>query len=148
MPIQSRVPLPSSFDILIDDLLSREEELLGAPSSSRRFSMSGLEAAWDFAAARGGANARITQPRPKHYGDDSSSDIEPEAPLDPNKILLELGLGSGVSEADVSILRREFALRNHPDRVPADLRALATQRMMIANDLMDRYVARLRKPRG
>lgn len=122
--------------------------MLSAPSSSRRFSMSGLEAAWDFAAARAGAASRITQPGPKHYGDDGSTDIEPETSLDPNKILLELGLGSGVPEADVASLRREFALRNHPDRVPAELRALATQRMMIANDLIDRYVAGLRKSRG
>jgi hypothetical protein len=146
--MRSRAPLPSNFDILIDDLFGREDEFLSAPSSSRRFSMSGLEAAWDFAAARGGAGARITQPRPKHYGDDSGSDIAPETSLDPNKILLELGLGSRVSEADVASLRREFALRNHPDRVPAELRALATQRMMIANDLIDRYVAGLRKSRG
>ncbi|MBY0562031.1 MAG: molecular chaperone DnaJ [Hyphomicrobium sp.] len=146
--MRSRAPLPSNFDILIDDLIRREDEMLSAPSSSRRFSMSGLEAAWDFAAARAGAAARLTQPNPKHYGDDGGSEIEPDASLDPNKILLELGLGSGVPEADVASLRREFALRNHPDRVPAELRALATQRMMIANDLIDRYVAGLRKSRG
>jgi hypothetical protein len=32
--------------------------------------------------------------------------------------------------------------------VPADLREIATQRMMIANDLMDRYLAKLRRSIG
>jgi hypothetical protein len=65
--------------------------------------------------------------------------------LDPQRILSELGLHSGATEAEIAILRREFALRNHPDRVPAELREVATQRMMIANDLMDRHIAGLRR---
>lgn len=82
---------------------------------------------------------------PKHpYTLDEQGIIEAEPLLDPNKILLELGLDANFSEADIATLRREFALRNHPDRVRSDLRELATQRMMIANDLMDRYVARLK----
>jgi hypothetical protein len=65
--------------------------------------------------------------------------------FDPHKIISELGLHSGASEAEIVILRREFALRNHPDRVPAELRDVATRRMMIANDLMDQHIARLRR---
>jgi hypothetical protein len=40
--------------------------------------------------------------------------------------------------ADLSQLRRQFALANHPDRVGASEREIATRRMMIANMLIDR----------
>ncbi|MBS0238447.1 MAG: molecular chaperone DnaJ [Proteobacteria bacterium] len=146
-----RTPLPSSFDTLIDDLIAREDELGRAPLLSRKFSLNSLEAAWDLAARkRPGATTDASHQRRKNYGDDGVDDFNLEAFLDPNKILLELGLGlsSNVTEADIAMFRREFALRNHPDRVPAELRPLATQRMMIANDLIDRYVARLRKSQG
>ncbi len=78
------------------------------------------------------------------YSDDDGG-TSTEMLLDPNKILSELGLHSGATEEEIALLRREFALRNHPDRVPAELRDIATRRMMIANDLMDRYVERLRR---
>jgi len=144
-----RTPLPSSFDTLIDDLIAREDELGRAPRLSRKFSLNSLEAAWDLAARkRPGATSDASHQRRKNYGDDGVDDFNLEAFLDPNKILLELGLSSNATEADIAMFRREFALRNHPDRVPAELRLLATQRMMIANDLMDRYVARLRKSQG
>lgn len=144
-----RTPLPSSFDTLIDDLIAREDELGRAPRLSRKFSLNSLEAAWDLAAReRPDATTDASHQRRKNYVDDGVDDFNLEAFLDPNKILLELGLSSNVTEADIAMFRREFALRNHPDRVPAELRLLATQRMMIANDLMDRYVARLRKSQG
>lgn len=140
-----RTPLPSSFDTLIDDLFAQEEELGGAARPARKLSINSLEAAWELAASkRTSVSSHAAQPNRKNYGDDSS-DLAPDAFLDPNKILLELGLTSKVLEADITLLRREFALRNHPDRVPPELRPLATQRMMIANDLMDRYVSRLSK---
>lgn len=149
MPMRLRTPLPSSFDTLIDDLIAREDELGRAPQLSRKFSLNSLEAAWDLAASkRTGTTIGASQQRGKKYGDDGADDFNLEAFLDPNKILLELGLSSNVTEADIAMFRREFALRNHPDRVPAELRPLATQRMMIANDLIDRYVARLRKSQG
>ena len=68
--------------------------------------------------------------------------------LDANRIISELGLRPEALETDIVALRREFALRNHPDRVPVELRDMATQRMMIANDLIDQYVAKLRKAAG
>lgn len=145
-PIQMRLrtQLPSSFDILIDDLFARDGDLDGVPRPSRKLSINSLEAAWEFGAStRQPSGSQQTR---KIYGEDGASpNGGPDAFLDPNKILLELGLTSKSSEADIASLRREFALRNHPDRVPPELRALATQRMMIANDLMDRYLARLNK---
>ncbi|MBN9280976.1 MAG: molecular chaperone DnaJ, partial [Hyphomicrobium denitrificans] len=80
------------------------------------------------------------------YRNESESTLT--AALDPQKILSELGLYSDATEHEIAILRREFALRNHPDRVPSDLREIATQRMMIANDLMDRHLAQQRRSNG
>jgi hypothetical protein len=145
MPIQSRVPLPSSFDMLIDDLFRLDDRPAGAPKPPP-FSINSLEAAWELAANSRGVRAYdVVAPSPPNYYATDGSDTDAQSFLDPNKILLELGLNSNFSEADVATLRREFALRNHPDRVPTELQSLATERMMLANDLMDRYVARLRK---
>ena len=145
--MQLRTPPPSSsFETLIEDLFGKTEEPSAAPRPSHPFSINSLEAAWELA-----ANSRASPP---HYRENPSSRVAPygydraqathEISLDPERILSELGLYAGASEADVAVLRREFALRNHPDRVPPELRELATNRMMIANDLVDRYVARLR----
>ena len=144
-----RTPLPSNFEALLADFFKDSGETGAAPQPSHRFSISSLEAAWGVAAqarapqAREGANRDA---RRIAYSDES--DGTHGASLDPHKILSELGLHSKATEAEIAMLRREFALRNHPDRVPADLRDIATQRMMIANDLMDRYLARLRRSTG
>jgi hypothetical protein len=145
--MQSRTPLPSSFETLIDELFDRDDRPAEAPKP-HRFSINSLEAAWALAAnSRGGMDEREFHPR-HPYVADGDSETGPDSLLDPNKILFELGLNSDFSETDIATLRREFALRNHPDRVRRELRDLATQRMMIANDLMDRYVARLRESGG
>ena len=141
-----RTPIPSEFETLIADLFENRDETEASPRPSHPFSINSLGAAWEVA-----ANARLMPrqnipsdetPRRTRYDDGSNeaSDIL----LDPQRILIELGLHSGATEAEIAILRREFALRNHPDRVPAELRDVATQRMMIANDLMDRHIAGLR----
>ncbi|MBS0235481.1 MAG: molecular chaperone DnaJ [Proteobacteria bacterium] len=141
--MHQRIPLPSSFETLIDELFVRENEHVDAPRPNR-FTIDSLEAAWALAAnSRGRSPERERRPK-NPYSSDDDANLDAETLLDPNKILLELGLDSNFSETDIAILRREFALRNHPDRVRDDLRDLATQRMMIANDLMDRYVAKLR----
>jgi hypothetical protein len=145
MPMRSRVPLPSSFEMLIDDLFGRDDRPAGVPRPPHPFSINSLEAAWELAASSRGGMDQSSTPSPPNYYAVDGADIAAESFLDPNKILLELGLNSDFLEADVAVLRREFALRNHPDRVPAELREVANQRMMLANDLMDRYVARLKK---
>ena len=142
-----RTPLPSSFETLISDLLETADDTEG-PRPSHPFSINSLEAAWEAAASarsmpdsKSGAD---TTPWRAHYGD-SGNDAADDGLFDSHKIISELGLHSGASEAEIVILRREFALRNHPDRVPAELRDVATRRMMIANDLMDQHIARLRR---
>lgn len=140
-----RTPLPSSFETLFIDLFKDIDETGEAPRPSP-VSISSLEAAWDVAArarALPAQEAVNRDARRTAYGDESAGTAD--LSLDPHKILSELGLHSEATEAEIAVLRREFALRNHPDRVPADLREIATQRMMIANDLMDRYLARLRR---
>lgn len=51
-------------------------------------------------------------------------------------IAAELAL-AGRDAAGLARARREFALRNHPDRAPPQLRAVAERRMQIANMLID-----------
>ena len=58
---------------------------------------------------------------------------------DPDAIRYELGLAPGLTRDQVSSLRRRFAVCNHPDRLAAEFRGAATQRMMIANALCDCY---------
>lgn len=50
----------------------------------------------------------------------------------------ELHLTGKQSNAELKRLRRAFAWRNHPDRAPPKWRAIATQRMTIANALIDK----------
>lgn len=144
-----RTPLPSNFETLFIDLFKDADETGEAPRPSHPFSIGSLEAAWDVAAqaralpVQEGVNRDV---RRIAYSDES--DGTHDVSLDPHRILSELGLHSKATEAEIAVLRREFALRNHPDRVPADLREIATQRMMIANDLMDQYLAKLRRSAG
>ena len=144
--MQSRPPTPSSdFETIIENLFGKFGEMGEAPRPSHRFSINSLEAAWEVAAhSRGVPEGRGPAPLSRSY-DDGHTLKDSAVWLDPERILSELGLHGGASEADIPSLRREFALRNHPDRVPPELRDLATKRMMIANDLFDRYVARLKK---
>ena len=58
---------------------------------------------------------------------------------DPDDIREELGLSPGLTRGELASLRRKFAVRNHPDRLPAEFLEVATQRMMIANTLCDLF---------
>jgi hypothetical protein len=57
--------------------------------------------------------------------------------VDPSEISRELGLGKTRTTADLARLRRAFAFKNHPDRVPTHLRQRAVLRMQVANMLID-----------
>lgn len=64
-------------------------------------------------------------------------EIAPETlSVEPEEIAVELGLDTA-RPADLGQLRRAFALKNHPDRVPPLLRQRALQRMQVANVLID-----------
>ncbi len=76
-------------------------------------------------------------PKAGDQSDADSNDIPVEAlSIDPAAIAVELGL-DGPALPDLSRLRRVFALKNHPDRVPTHLRQRALQRMQVANGLID-----------
>ena len=66
--------------------------------------------------------------------------ISPELPhpsVDPDDIARELGLRGRKKAVELDALRRRFAFANHPDRVAPELRAVAMERMQIANMLID-----------
>jgi hypothetical protein len=71
------------------------------------------------------------------YGEQQPEGVQPPWPADDAAIAAELRLGSARTGEDLRRIRRSFAMRNHPDRVPAWLRAEATRRMTIANALID-----------
>ena len=55
----------------------------------------------------------------------------------------DLRLRPRLTAKELRHIRREFARGNHPDRVPAPLRELATRRMVIANSLIDQALKAL-----
>jgi hypothetical protein len=55
-------------------------------------------------------------------------------------IARELNLDASKSIADLLRVRRAFALRNHPDLLPQEERGQATERMALANFLIDQEI--------
>jgi hypothetical protein len=70
----------------------------------------------------------------------------PHKPSDPEAVAHELRITAKMTFSDLTRLRREFALANHPDRVELAEREEATRRMMIANMLIDRELKRRHAP--
>jgi hypothetical protein len=61
----------------------------------------------------------------------------PALSVEPAEIARELRLTGLEKPAELDRIRRAFAFRNHPDRVPPELRENAMARMQIANQLID-----------
>lgn len=128
------------FETLVDELMTsfgdREDTAPSrAPNSHDYSTLWALNSAPDSSGARP-IPAQLYRP------DDFEPDAPPlpaELPTDPESIFDELGLKPGLSEEQIATARRRFALRNHPDRFPAELQKNATERMMIANALCDGY---------
>ncbi len=59
------------------------------------------------------------------------------AGCDRETVMRELRLGPELTARELERRRRDFALLNHPDRVPPWDRELATRRMTLANMLID-----------
>ncbi|WP_159586589.1 hypothetical protein [Chelativorans xinjiangense] len=112
---------PDRAHLVSVDHLSVAEEL---HSGRIRFSEDMIEAAYRTFADRGPA-----KPEAKA--------VEPEPSVDPDDIARELDLGKRAKPKELDRLRRDFAFRNHPDRVPEHLRARAIIRMQVANMLID-----------
>jgi hypothetical protein len=75
----------------------------------------------------------------RRYAEDPAIEVQRELrpETDRASIAAELKLGPRLSRAALYRLRREFALANHPDLFDPSLRETATQRMTIANMLID-----------
>jgi hypothetical protein len=65
---------------------------------------------------------------------------------DTRSVAEELRITATMTVSDLSRLRREFALTNHPDRVTSSERENATRRMMVANMLIDSEMKRRQHP--
>lgn len=76
----------------------------------------------------------------EHQGERGTPGVDRLA--DPQSVAKELCITAQMSVDDLNRLRRQFALANHPDRAGSDERRNATQRMMIANMLIDREMKR------
>jgi len=61
-----------------------------------------------------------------------------------DEIVAELHLTSNLTPHDLKLIRRRFALANHPDRVALHLREQATRRMTIANSLIDQALREMK----
>lgn len=73
-----------------------------------------------------------------HYEEEGRKPPFFQRPID-----LELGNLSELSRQQLTELRRDFAFKNHPDRVPAHAMQEAEQRMMIANQRIDAALEKL-----
>jgi hypothetical protein len=70
-----------------------------------------------------------------------SRETPPPAPVsrlsEHEQVLAELHLTPNLTAPDLKLIRRKFAMANHPDRVAPPVRDQATRRMTIANMLID-----------
>jgi hypothetical protein len=88
----------------------------------------------------GDAAALVTQ----FYGSTSeTSNLVDDLPaVSSATIEKELALHPAMSAEELRAIRRDYALRNHPDRVPERLRALSTLKMTLANAIIDAAITR------
>lgn len=127
----------SDFSALLDDIMSERdnEGASTAPASvdymsvmeelhSGRIRFTEETVRQEYAAAE--------QPAPKP----ARRKIEPPS-IDPAEVARELDIGTGRSVQELDRIRRDFAFRNHPDRVEGGMRQRAMVRMQIANMLID-----------
>lgn len=136
------------FAAFLDELLSEDTEDTGAadvagpPRSLDYLSVADElhSGRINFTDKRAEAEYRAHQAAPRPDGARLRKPAKPDAKLpstDPEKIAEELGLSAGSAPKNLDRLRRDFAFANHPDRVPAHLRANAMIRMQVANMLID-----------
>jgi len=87
----------------------------------------------------------LTEALSRIYADEGSPAPSLPEECEPDALARELGLAEDLSTREVERIRRSFALANHPDRVSADQRDLATRRMTVANMLIDKALADRRR---
>jgi hypothetical protein len=113
------------------DYLAVAEEL-----HSGRIKVSGDAAAAEYRDAGAEYEAELTALLKEAPDASAAAESQDLPSVEPDVIAAELGLATAVS-SDFGKLRRGFALKNHPDRVPPHLRPRALARMQVANRLID-----------
>ncbi len=146
-----RPPSTPVFEGLVDDLAGTLER--GAHGYSTGLNIgSGLFDVWSLATDAPSAGEPPPGPSAAWlYAAYAGTAVvhQPILSTDPKIICEELGLNARLTCDQVSTLRRQFAVRNHPDILAEEFRVIATQRMMIANALCDSFpVVLARKPKS
>jgi hypothetical protein len=113
------------------DYLAVAEEL-----HSGRIKVSGHAAAAEYRETGAGFEAELTALLEEAAGVPDAPGSHDLPSIEPEAIARELGLASAAS-SDFGRLRRNFAFKNHPDRVAPHLRQRALARMQVANGLID-----------
>lgn len=73
--------------------------------------------------------------------------VLPQPSTKPEDIARELKIRGWHTEVQLHKIRRRFAMKNHPDRVPSSIRSASTMRMGIANMLIDQAIRKLKTRR-
>lgn len=129
------------FASFLDELISEEAE----ETAARTVSLDYLSVAEElhsgrisFSDRRAQAEYEANQKAHKPQATRVEKPAEEKLPsTDPDEIARELGLAGSDRPENLDRLRRDFAFRNHPDRVPSHLRSVAMIRMQVANMLID-----------
>lgn len=145
--VAPRATIPFDYLAVADELHSGRIKVAdGAAAAEYRAAGERFEA--ELEALLGDAGVELASPV------ETADEISDETPaietlaVEPAVIAIELGLDDA-KLADFGRLRRVFALKNHPDRMPPHLRQRALQRMQVANHLIDEAKRRaLLKARG
>jgi hypothetical protein len=141
---QSR-PIPAeAFASLLDARarLSGSSPRVHAEPLHRSASVRGIDMAAETQVDHAGDMAEALS---RIYADEESPAQSLPEDCEPDALARELGLAEDLTTREVERIRRSFALANHPDRVSADQRDLATRRMTVANMLIDKALAERRR---
>lgn len=125
------------FASLLDDMLKAPPAEESGPRPTIPFAVTppldAIDAFWssvssEFVAGLYGQTAGASPPGA------GESDLPP---VNPDRIAAELGLDRSAPPKNLDRLRRAFAFKNHPDRMPVEQRERAMRRMQVANRLID-----------
>lgn len=123
-----------SFSTILEQLQQDELRLQESAGRRERTYSSGWPVDENCTRSRGSAQAAAAG-----YQDsiEASPEVSPDSNATARIIALELGLNDAMSVEEIKRIRRDFALRNHPDVVADGDRMGATMRMQIANLMID-----------
>lgn len=137
-------PHAAGFSHILDARVRAAADEPDAGAEAPLASLTRLEAVLDHTRGPDTAQAYVSvDALARAYGDEHPMFTEPELRLyrsDIETVAGELGLVPHMTIEDLNRRRRDFAMTNHPDRVPLGQRGTATRRMTIANMLVDQAV--------